>query len=230
MGEISAHALPLLVNLECCFGGPGEAITELDVVVDPVADGLDAAPAGASLAEEIPGDVAETVGFAVAAGEEELDNFGGHGMDIELTGIEGHGVRKARIADDCFMPEAHLTGGGEDAAASIAEMVGEGRNRNGRRDLDNFGAREASRAGRMRVKHQNHRDGGWKFECEIKTDADKHKTDLSFPRLFESECIKWPIKAIEINWGGEEYFGGRRGFLFGKIPGRIMAGWAGAFV
>ena len=52
--KIAAYAPPLLVNLEGCFGRAGKFIAELNVVVYPVADGLDAAPARRRVAEQIP--------------------------------------------------------------------------------------------------------------------------------------------------------------------------------
>ncbi len=57
MTEIAADAARIVVNVERGFGGIGEVVAKGDVVVHPIADGLDARPAGRGGAEELPGDV-----------------------------------------------------------------------------------------------------------------------------------------------------------------------------
>ncbi len=76
MGEIAADALALPVDIVGGFGRAGEFIAELNVVVDPVADGLNAGPAEGGVTEQFPGGITEVVGFAISAGEEEGDDFG----------------------------------------------------------------------------------------------------------------------------------------------------------
>ncbi len=69
-------------------GGASFFVVEGYLGVDPVADGGGESPAGAEVAEEVVRDAAEEVDFAVAAGEEELEGFGGEKLDWSLGEVE----------------------------------------------------------------------------------------------------------------------------------------------
>src|SRR5690606_32935272 len=70
VGEIATHADAFLPGVEGGAGGAGLLVIEAQVFVDVVAHGLHAIPAGADGAEARPGEGAEVVVFAVAAGQE----------------------------------------------------------------------------------------------------------------------------------------------------------------
>ena len=91
--------------------------------MDPVADGGGEGPAGAEVAEEVVGDAAEEVDFAVAAGEEELEGFGGEELDGSLWEVETLELGEVVGGEDVAAVEAEVAGGGEEAGAAVAEGV-----------------------------------------------------------------------------------------------------------
>jgi hypothetical protein len=57
------------------FGGTREVITEYDMVMNPVADGLYGWPARRSITEPLPGKVREPVDLTITAGEQKLQGI-----------------------------------------------------------------------------------------------------------------------------------------------------------
>ena len=75
------------------------------------------------MSEEVVGDGAEEVDFAVAAGEEELEGFGGEQLDGGLGEIEALELGEVVGGDDVAAVEAEVAGGDEEAGAEVAEGV-----------------------------------------------------------------------------------------------------------
>src|SRR3569833_2276490 len=71
MGEVAAHAPPVVEDLPGGLGGAGVLVTELDVIVHEVADRLHARPAEGSAAEQLPRRLRQAIRLAVAAAEQE---------------------------------------------------------------------------------------------------------------------------------------------------------------
>jgi hypothetical protein len=91
--------------------------------VDPIANAGGESPAGAKVAEEVVGDGAEEVDFAVAAGEEELESFSREEFDGSLREIEALEFGCALNIDDVAAAEPEVAGGREKAGAAVAERV-----------------------------------------------------------------------------------------------------------
>ena len=87
MRKITADAPPLLINVKCGFIRTSKWVAKLDVGVNPIANGLNAAPSERGIAEEVPRDIAELVGFAIPAGEQKLHDIRGKSVNIPLNGI-----------------------------------------------------------------------------------------------------------------------------------------------
>jgi hypothetical protein len=121
--EVAADADALGEDVHGGHGGASLVVVEGDFFVDPVADGGGEGPAGAEVAEEVVGDRAEEVDFAVAAGEEELEGFAGEELDWNLGEVESLELREAVDVDDIAAVEAEVAGGGEEAGAEVAEGV-----------------------------------------------------------------------------------------------------------
>lgn len=126
MGEVAADALALAVDVGCGEGGTGEVVAEGDVGMDPLADGFDAGETFGRAGEEFPGGFVKEIDFAVAACEEELENFGGEFIDGMLAGAGIDGVEEAGVVDCGVIAEAQGAGLGDDSAAGVAEDVGVG--------------------------------------------------------------------------------------------------------
>ena len=105
------------------FGGASHLVIEDNFVVNPIADGGGEGPAGAEMAEEVLGDAAEAVDFAVAAGEEELKGDGGELLDGRFGKVEALQFRIAIGDDDVGSAEADGAGGREETGAVIAEAI-----------------------------------------------------------------------------------------------------------
>src|SRR6202000_476409 len=69
MSKDATDADPFLMAFGCGAVAPRVLITELNTVVDIVADRLHALPCALDIAEERPGEIAEFLGVAVAAAE-----------------------------------------------------------------------------------------------------------------------------------------------------------------
>ena len=70
------------------------------MVVNVVADGLHAIPAGRRLLEQRPRNIAELVGLAIAAGQQKYQRFVRYLFYRPLACLAGYRVRPARITDD----------------------------------------------------------------------------------------------------------------------------------
>jgi hypothetical protein len=66
-----------------------------DVAMDVIADRLDARPTGGRLGEELPGDVGQAVGLALAAAQEIDDRLGRQVLDRVLGRRRGDDIRQA---------------------------------------------------------------------------------------------------------------------------------------
>jgi len=75
------------------------------------------------MAEEVVSDGAEEVDLAVAAGEEELEGFGGEKLDGSLGEVETLELGEVVGGEDVAAVEAEGAGGGEEAGAEVAEGV-----------------------------------------------------------------------------------------------------------
>ena len=68
---IAADAGPLLESLPGRLRGAGVLVTEGDMLMDEIADGLDAFPSGGRLAEEVPSYLGQQIGLAISAPQQE---------------------------------------------------------------------------------------------------------------------------------------------------------------
>ena len=181
VGEVAADAAAFVERLPGRLGGIGELIAEDDVVVDEVADGLDARPAEGGMFEEIPGDVGEAIGFAIAAAEEENQDLGGQVLDKGLLGPEGDGIGGSGVGDETVGGDTNFSGGCDEAAATVAEAIvikGNGKRRDGG---ERVGHDDAGGAGGMDVEHQHHGRGLRTIVDEFEADAESaHDADSSW--------------------------------------------------
>jgi len=68
---IAADAGPLLKSLPGRLSGAGVLVTEGDMLMDEIADCLDAFPSGGRLAEEVPSYLGQQIGPAISAPQQE---------------------------------------------------------------------------------------------------------------------------------------------------------------
>ena len=122
--EVAADADAFGEDVHGGHGGAGLVVVEGYFGVDPVADGGGEGPAGAEVAEEVVGDGAEAIDFAVAAREEELEGVGGEELDGSLGEVEALELGVVVGGEDVAAVEAEVAGGSEEAGAEVAEGVG----------------------------------------------------------------------------------------------------------
>ena len=123
MLEVPADSLALGVYVQCRFGGPGKVVTECDVLMDPVADGLHSCPPRRGVTEQLPRNVGKSVDFAIPAGEQKLKSFSRQLFDRYLRSIPADRVGEARILDQGGTPEAQRTVRSHDSGANVPETV-----------------------------------------------------------------------------------------------------------
>src|SRR4029453_227479 len=131
VGVVAAHASALLVGLPRRLGGAGMLVAELNVVMDEIADRLDAPPTCGRVAEQAPGDLGQAVGLAVATAEEKDDRLVGQFLDRLLRRRGGHHVERAAVAHGAIAREADSARGRHEATAPVAEAIAVGRDRDG---------------------------------------------------------------------------------------------------
>ena len=123
VGEVPANAAPLFVGLRRCAGRTGMFVAECEMVMDKVANGLNARPAEQRILEKSPGFVRQDVGLAITAAEQKLKRVRGQILDVILQGVHVHRVGCAAIPDDRIGSQSETPGGGDEPAAPIAEAV-----------------------------------------------------------------------------------------------------------
>lgn len=123
MGEVAADADTFLIGLKGGAGGAGLQIVKLDMVMDEIADGLHAAPAGDIIAEQVPGNLAQAVGFAVAAAVQKGQAGVGQRGDGDFPRGEICLFGQAAIFDCGIAPNGQVALRGDHAAAAVAEEV-----------------------------------------------------------------------------------------------------------
>ena len=158
MREVAAHAPAFLERLPRRSRRSGVLVVEGDVVMDVVADGLDAARAGGRVAEQVPRDAGQPIGLAVSAAEQEDERLLGqifhrvlmlgHGDRIGLARV----VQHAQSADSRSRPA-----GATMRRAPVAEAIAVGRHRDDRVRDHPVGNDDVVGAGVMDVQHQHHR-------------------------------------------------------------------------
>src|SRR5450432_173658 len=129
VGEVPADAHALLVGLESRAGRAREGISEGQMPVDVVHDGLNATPAPGRAAEGGPGELREAIGLAVAAARQEADRLLRQLGHRDLLGRGGHLIRTAAILDHEAGPELEPARGSDGPGSEISERVGIGRQR-----------------------------------------------------------------------------------------------------
>ena len=75
MLKVAAHAHAFSKHIESRLCGPGMLIVERHFIVNPVANGLHAAPAGFDVPKKFKRNVRESIDLAVAAIEQEAENL-----------------------------------------------------------------------------------------------------------------------------------------------------------
>src|SRR5580658_7431070 len=120
---VATYADALSKNIEGGFCGPGVLIVKRDFVVDPVADGLHAAPAGFDLSEQLKRNAGETIDLAVAAVEQELKHFVRQIADGMLTGRPIDLIRISRVLNERGAAEPELAWRRDEPRTTIPEAV-----------------------------------------------------------------------------------------------------------
>src|SRR5580658_10059645 len=100
MGEVAAYAAALLVSLGRSAILAGMMVSELDALVRVVANRLRPLPAAVDASKQRPGKVRELFGVAVAARQQERQDFAGQRADVPLLRRRAHLIRQAAILDD----------------------------------------------------------------------------------------------------------------------------------
>ena len=140
MGKVSAHALSFVVGVPGGLGATRELVAKGDVVMHPVTDRLHTFPSGRRAAEQIPGDIDQLIGFAVATAQQEHQRVIGQFLNRHLPGVLGDAFGQARVFDDRVGRQAQLSGRRQNPAAPVAKQVAIGR------DLDGWIGRQKCQA------------------------------------------------------------------------------------
>ena len=97
MSEISADANPLLVAFRGRAIGSRVMITELDSIVDVIANRLNALPSTVNMAESGPSEIAQLLDIAVSAAEQIDQRFVRETINLPLLSVQGYFIRQSAV-------------------------------------------------------------------------------------------------------------------------------------
>ncbi len=123
VGVVAADAYAFVVGFRGVAGGAGVLVPKFDAVVNEVADGLDAGPAGGRFSKQAPGEVEQFVAIAIAAGEQEEEGVVGDGFNGALQGVCDDGVGSSGVVECGGGREGDFSSRGREADAPVAEGV-----------------------------------------------------------------------------------------------------------
>jgi len=174
MLKVAAHAHALRKHIESSLCGPGMLIVKSHFVVDPVANGLHAAPAGFDLSEQFKRNARETVHLAVAAVEQEAENLVRQIADRLLARIPVDLVYFTGVLNERGTAEPELPGGRDEPRAAIPEAVDVMRDFKFRFGAQLVRLQQIGGAGRMNVEKRHHGHGGRNIELNIVCKPNQH--------------------------------------------------------
>lgn len=170
----AADAYAFIEGLESRPRRAGLHVVEAYVVVDEVADHLHATPAGRYCAEEVPCDLTETVGLAVATSHEVDEAMVGQIRDRKLTRIWHRTVQFSVIPDCRIAPHGQVASRRNQPPAAVAEQIAVGR-------YGHLGCRECRLrrpyVGRTIFVHRQQTHQGGRLlagQCDLVPVADQH--------------------------------------------------------
>ncbi len=172
MGKVATHALAILKNLKSGLRWARKAVAELDVLMDEIADGLDALPASRRGPEQAPRSLGQQVGLAIAATEQEEQGLVGERLHGPLLEPRRYQVGVAGVGYDSIAAQPELPRRCHDAAAPVAETVPIGRDRNGRSQHQVIGLDQVRDAAVVNTQRDDHR-------CRLRAPKDQLVADLN---------------------------------------------------
>ena len=91
------------------------------MAADEIADRLDAAPAARRRTEQLPGDVAKPVGFAITAAKQIDQRFARQEFQRDLLGVLFEAVGLAAVLDDEIARDGEIADRRDEAPDLVAE-------------------------------------------------------------------------------------------------------------
>ena len=149
-------------------------VAKLDAVVDEVAHGLDAGPAGRRFAKEGPREIQQFVAVAVTASEQKDEGVVGNGLDAALGSVGDGGVGQAGVVEFCACRKCDFSGGRDKTNAPVAEGVAVGGRGNRRRGDDVVWRGQVGSARIVDIEHQDRRRRLWEAVTEFTSDLKFH--------------------------------------------------------
>ena len=153
--------------------------------MDEVADRLDPRPARRRLAEQLPGDVGQPIGLAIAAAEQKDQRLLGQILDRDAARPRARPHRAGRCRrTDAVGRQPHAAGGRDDPAAPVAEAVAIGRDRHGGIGGQVIRHDDVGRPREMRAEHRDHRRCLRKVVDHLEADTNFHARGLALTALW----------------------------------------------
>ena len=100
MRVVAADAALFRIGLRRRTRCAGVRVAELDVLMNEVADGLNAAPARLGAAEQLPSQIEQLIAVAEPAGEQKDQRFFGEILDRNLRRVGDDRIGLAGVGDD----------------------------------------------------------------------------------------------------------------------------------
>src|SRR5579872_5674434 len=123
MSVIPADPATLVKCLGRRHGGPRGVISERDVPMNEIANGLHSFPAWPRVAEMGPRHFGEMIGIAVSAAEQVREDCIRQRFHLQLGSLGHRGLRRATITDHGIRFESYAARRSDESSAAVAEAI-----------------------------------------------------------------------------------------------------------
>src|SRR5579883_3166487 len=123
MREIAAHTSLLVERLPRGAGRTGVRVVERDMVMNEVADRLHARPPSGGTTEQIPCDLGQSIGLAIATAQQKHQHVSRQILHGMLTRSSIHRIRTSAVVQDGRAGNPYFSLRSDKATAPIAEAI-----------------------------------------------------------------------------------------------------------
>src|ERR1700730_17622302 len=167
----ATNSATFLVGFRGCPRHPRVLVTEIDALMNKIADRLDARPTGRRVFEQSPSQIQQPIAVAKTTREKEDDGLVRKLFHRDLAGNRYHRIELTRIGHDSVSRQAHMARRRENPAAPVAKTITVAGDRNRGDDDDVIRRRQIGNAREMDVEHRDQRSGLRKFVLQFVADT-----------------------------------------------------------
>src|SRR3984893_16729762 len=159
MRIVATNPATFLVGFRGCPRHPCVLVTEIDALMNKIADRLDPRPTGRHIFEQSPSQIQQPIAVAETTREKKDDGLVRKLLHRDLAGARHHRIELTGIGHDSVSRQAHMARRRENPAAPIAKTITVAGDRNRGADDDVIRPRQIGDAREMDIEHCDQRSG-----------------------------------------------------------------------